>query len=1328
MGSSVGRIALGLVGAVIGAPFGLSAIGFSIGSSLGGMIFAPDGPHTEGPRLGDTSVNASSLGKIIAEHWGVTRTSGNVIWSGGIKEVKKTEKVKSGGKGGKKPTVTTYTYFCSFALCLGKGPASSVRKIWADGKLIYDGSGESETDNSRYNWRLRRGTEDEPVDYLIAESINRRLAGLPDINAGNGPQATYTTMNDLITQLSANPDPRSQLYADLLFHYKGVADAALAGGGYNDWGGWEDTFFGKMFQWLMQAFEVFIGSSNGTTGVTPDYRFTPAYRGLAMIIFDDMALEDFGNRIPNVTAEVVWEGAYPGNGQSAEEAVRPVATPVAQIAATATPTGLMATDTTTKKTFTHAGNTIRRFSAEGRREDRQNTLRAISLPAGQWSRRIWVVTGGEESGYWDTIPQFNEYGYTVDRMLMALPVSGNPVAIGNRNTTPAYNNLPPSNVQTMFVLDSNGLEAVASFTDAALRDAEFGAGVRITGAYPRAVQTKERDRGDYGFVSTDEQTGDHGVVVTGGTLTGFRIATDTLTDVTSIGIDTSGFATSFNGPVASGFGFGGNADVFVSRYNANGVWIGQYNVVNSAITSSVAIGSAISMSKVRERGIGNPFSTGISYVSGVIHHPGTEGLLVVVGLTGGGTGIAYLDEALGTLYNLEIPGVNPPHPNSGLSRSDVTNNTLAFAEGTTIVEIRVVDGGYTVHEGVLGTAASWETQAYFAEVAGLLLWEGGVPKIYTVGTIGGNSRDHDIADVLPNVIRSICLRAGMTPDEFDVSGVTDFPVRGYTIARPTSGRQALENLMEAFFVEGIESDWKIKFADRGTTPIRTINEDELGEISSPTGPVNWLESRVPEYEVPFELNVNYADPVRDYQTNTAHKRRISNPIPSMYSNKVMNIEMPLVMKEFEANSMAERLLYLSWMSRTSGKTLLNWKHADLDPGDVVAIRFNDGRTITDRIMSATLGANFEIETQTVSSGDPVFEPAPDIIIPTGSIPTVNSPRPVSSEMFVFDIPLLFDYHQTGRASARYYTAVGSEDEQWNSATIFRSLDGNSFAAAETVDLEATWGSVLGVLPEPRALWSTDNDTILRVAIAKDRGDISSVTREDILNGANRALVYNRESGVGEIIQFQNAVLTNDSGVYEFTGLTRGLRGTDYAASLHTAGEIFILLDETDIQVNPLELELLGQTVYFKAVSAGQLITGVPSRSRSFRGRSLMPYAPSRVRRSDDGTDLTVSWNRRTRLGGSWDMTTPMELVPLNEDFEQYELYLIAPGEQALLSFDPVSVSSYLEKVTTNTTSHVFTASQLAAHGLTLSDAVNVAVFQISAQVGRGFPSVGELAP
>jgi hypothetical protein len=61
-----------------------------------------------------------------------------------------------------------------------------------------------------------------------------------------------------------------------------------------------------------QAADPLIASAEGAGG-------TPAYRGTAYAVFEDMALEDFGNRIPSLTFEIVAEAAPVAIGAIAEE-------------------------------------------------------------------------------------------------------------------------------------------------------------------------------------------------------------------------------------------------------------------------------------------------------------------------------------------------------------------------------------------------------------------------------------------------------------------------------------------------------------------------------------------------------------------------------------------------------------------------------------------------------------------------------------------------------------------------------------------------------------------------------------------------------------------------------------------------------------------------------------------------------------------------------------------------------------------------------------------------------------------------------------------------
>ncbi len=221
------ELAISAVGAFVGSallPAGLTilgtavsgaALGWTAGALIGSALFPAKLPTQHGPRLSDLKVQSSAYGAGIPVVYGAMRLAGNVIWSADIRERKK--KKKSGGKGGPTQTVVTYTYSCSFAVGLCEGPIAGVRRIWADGVLIYDlGASAS------------------------AETIAASTMAVDGIRIYTGDESQL-------------PDP---------------------------------------------TMEAHLGVGN-----------VPAHRGLAYVVFTDFQLAKFGNRVPNITCEIVVDGA-----------------------------------------------------------------------------------------------------------------------------------------------------------------------------------------------------------------------------------------------------------------------------------------------------------------------------------------------------------------------------------------------------------------------------------------------------------------------------------------------------------------------------------------------------------------------------------------------------------------------------------------------------------------------------------------------------------------------------------------------------------------------------------------------------------------------------------------------------------------------------------------------------------------------------------------------------------------------------------------------------------------------------------------------------------
>src|SRR5262249_12391447 len=107
------------------------------------------------------------------------------------------------------------------------------------------------------------------------------------------------------------------------------------------------------------------------------------------------------------------------------------------------------------------------------------------------------------------------------------------------------------------------------------------------------------------------------------------------------------------------------------------------------------------------------------------------------------------------------------------------------------------------------------------------------------------------------------------------------------------------------------------------------------------------------------------------------------------------------------------------------------------------------------------------------------------------------------------------------------------------------------------------------------------------------------------------------------------------------------------------------------------------------------------------GRSLKPYAPAHVAGERDGSgNLTITWQRRTRLDGSWRDHVD---VPLGEESEAYQV-------------DVMDGADVVRTIAATSPTAAYSAADQTADFGSPQASVTVRVFQMSASVGRGLPS------
>lgn len=172
------------VGTALGGPVG-GLIGGFIGNAIGGLIDNQLFPtKQEGPRIEDRSVTSSTYGQQIPRLYGPeNRIAPNMIWSTELLETAKTS--KQGGKGGPSVQQTEYSYRVSLALAFAGGPISNIRKLWANGKLIFD----------------------NPAPGLTPDGNGVMVSERSD-----GLQAVFTTLRFYTGGFTQPPDPTIELY------------------------------------------------------------------------------------------------------------------------------------------------------------------------------------------------------------------------------------------------------------------------------------------------------------------------------------------------------------------------------------------------------------------------------------------------------------------------------------------------------------------------------------------------------------------------------------------------------------------------------------------------------------------------------------------------------------------------------------------------------------------------------------------------------------------------------------------------------------------------------------------------------------------------------------------------------------------------------------------------------------------------------------------------------------------------------------------------------------------------------------------------------------
>ncbi len=538
---------------------------------------------------------------------------------------------------------------------------------------------------------------------------------------------------------------------------------------------------------------------------------------------------------------------------------------------------------------------------------------------------------------------------------------------------------------------------------------------------------------------------------------------------------------------------------------------------------------------------------------------------------------------------------------------------------------------------------------------------------------------------LAAIVQDIGLRAGLNSGEMDVTKLSDL-VEGYVLKQPVSARSAIAQLQAAYFFDAREEDGQVDYLPRGNASAVTIAEDELVPFKQRGKAVHLAITRGQEADLPKAVEVNYLSRGFDYQIGTQRASR-----QSVASDQKHIINFPIVMGDERGKMAADVALCQAWTARMRYQFILPPKYAAISPADVVTVTSN-GQSHTIRIMETTLEEGGRLRCKGIAEDVALYESDAAAAETSGS--TQAEVPAGATRLKLLDVPLLAG---DDAEDALLRVAVSGEESGWQGSILYRSDDGGArYGQVLVNNNRAVMGKAITALADGAA---GVMDVANNVTVLLSNGTLESVSTEALLNGANAALLG------GEVIQFTTATLVS-AGEYRLSGLLRGRLGTEHATVSHAAGDDFVLLDSRIGKVNMPD-GLIGLSRLYKAVSIGETLGETNAQSFAYNANALKPYAPAHVAGERDGAgNLTISWIRRTRHGGSWRDGVD---VPLSEASEAYEIDIL-DGEDVVRTLSASTPSVSYDA-----------ADQTSDFGSPQSS-VSVKIYQMSERIGRGRPA------
>ena len=1292
-------------GAFIGSIFG--PVGSAIGSALGAMAgYAIDSSliqstqRIEGPRLGGMRPFTAEEGAPLARLYGTARLSGDVIWATRFEEESHSE--RQGGKSNRGPKLTTYSYFANVAFALCEGEIGAVRRVWADGR---------ELDLEEVTLRVYRGGEDQPVDPLIAAKQGEDNApayrGVAYAVFERFALADYGNRIPQFQFEVIRPVGRLNLQIRSVALLPGSTEYGLLPRPVTRWAG----------PGVTEAVNrnMLHGPCDLVASLDELQALCPNLEEVSVIVSwfgDDLRAGQCRLR-PKVADDNPsgWSEAWWVSGVSRQAAVRV---------------------TTTDGAASYGGTPSDRSVVECIAEIRSRGLKVAlypfvmmdiapdnalpspygeaSQPAFPWRGRITCHPAPGRAGTADKTATAREQvaAFCGDAVPADFPPASVPSASGS---LPGFTGSADDWGYRRLVLHYAHLAALAGGVDAFLVGSEL-----------RGLTTLRDEEGRFPFVEAlcrlagevREILGPVVDVTYGADWSeyfGYQPADgsgDALFHldalwahpaITSLGIDNYMPLSDWR----DGDYAGGNPDGFRGPCDSDGLR-GQIAAGEGFdwYYPDAAARQARQRSPIADGAYGKPW---VFRCKDVRSWWENEHFDRVGGVEASGP-TAWRPRSKPIRFTeLGCPAVDkgPNQPNVFPDAKSSEDALPYFSSGgrSDMAQLRFLEAHFDhwdpesphfepqanpvspVYGGRMVDPAhicvwAWDARPFPAFPAMTATWRDG-DNWHRGHWLNGRLSSAPVGSLFTTILAD----HGLAGHDATQDGGS---VAGYVVDRPSTARAALEPLVDLCGIAVRDDSGVLELRDdlAPGAPAIALTDLAVGENGGVAE-----RTRMPDRDMPREVELAFADPFRDYQSSVA---RVAQPGEEGSGGKTFAFPGCIEVGAAEA-------LLADWVQRQrAGRETVSFAvpgtQIEVAPGALVSLPGDEvGRDYL--VTEVEIGSIRRVNARRVARTVPTPWRSGRMAAARAQSALVGAPH-----VLLLDLPTM-----PGGQLAHEQFRVAAFSRPWRSQLVYCAPEEAGYAHVATVPLPATVGEVVVAAG---GTFEGRYDRAGRIRVTLYGGSLSSVSTAALLNGANTAAMR-ADGGSWEIFQFGTAEEVEPS-TWELGLLLRGQLGTgDAALAGASQGAPFVLVNDTVVRAG-LAPEQAGLPLNWLVGPAGRDFGGPSFVGLTMAGglRAQLPLAPVHLRcAAMPGGDVVLSWTRRGRIDAdSW----LGEDIPLGEESERYRIE-IAPED-----------GPAMRTVETGAPHWTYTAALSGADFPARPATIAVTVRQISPRAGGGLPA------